>query len=159
MVNFDFSNSCSFFFKRRMLLAYLIPYKYSFVYSLMRVCVFFPYQVKRVISIQQIQALWVCFYIVWWLTLFSSFWFYFLIHRSYCGDIITHVNAFVLVLNEKIFGGILFHLSTDGGLFQLEKFATQFSCLFAVIVVVVDWWTCFRRNVYILTKKKINYIQ
>lgn len=67
------------------------------------------------------------------------------------------MNAFVLVRNGADFGGILFHLSTDGGWFQSEKIATQSSCLFAV--VVVDWCTCFRRNVYILTKKKINYIQ
>lgn len=37
-------------------------------------------------------------------------------HRSYWGDIITQVNAIVLVLNGEDFGGIFFHLSTDGGL-------------------------------------------
>lgn len=112
-------------------------------------------------SIQQIQALWVCFYIVWWLTLFSSFLIFFnLIHRSYWGDIIIHVNAFVLVLNGEDFRGNNISLKYRWRLVLIWKiFATQFSCLFADVVVVVDWCICFRRNVYILTKKKINYSQ
>lgn len=79
--------------------AYLVSYKYRVFYSLVVCILFFSYQVKRVISIQQIQALWVFIHCMMVLALLQLL---VLTYRSYWVTFFWHFERVALFWSRKL---------------------------------------------------------